>query len=250
MKILAGILPFVICLPLFASIEDDIFTNTDQTRRQAQGDEFNMALRVGGCAGCLLGPKTALSAGHCSSQKSVTSGMALKQGKASDGRVGSTLEKGSVWEYDYWIFKIRWNSGKTPKGMDYVPRIQIHRDEIKVGPNHLADKIYTLGFPVDISNGKLIRAWGYGKDYIKEDHINNISLINGNSGGCLFRDADDMVASVVSGGPHAFGQTGWQGNNWNDKSHWNWGPAIYQVYEKSKTLKDIFPDGKNKNLGG
>lgn len=56
---------------------------------------------------------------------------------------------------------------------------------------------------------------------------------------------DDMLVSIVSGGPHAFGQPGWQGASWNDPSHWNHGPAVWKVYERSAQLKRIFPDGKN-----
>lgn len=210
--------------------------------------EFEIALGLGGCAGSLIGPNIGLSAAHCRKTGAISSGMALKRGGQPDGRIVRTLEIGSVATYDYWIFEIQWNGGTLPLGMRVVPFVQRTQEEVRTGPNESSDKIFTLGFPMDIAKGRLIHSWGYGKQWTSDSLLNNISLINGNSGGIIARESDEMLVSVVSGGPHAFGQPGWKDNDWNDVTHFNNGPAMYQVYATSGVLKQVFPDGKNKFL--
>ncbi len=224
----------------------DIYQNQSETRRKALDSEFEMALDLGGCAGVLIAPTTGLSAAHCKKSGAVRSGIALRDGAVPDGTIVRTLEVGSFQQYDYWIFEIQWKKGELPHGMRVVPFIQTREDDLKMGANDSAEKIYTLGFPQDISNGKLIYSWGYGKKTSKKNLVNNISLINGNSGGGILKSTDNMLVSIVSGGPHMYGEWGWNNSDWNDSSHWNWGPAMWQVYEKSPLLKSIFPNGKNK----
>lgn len=228
----------------------DIFTNEGETRRPAEDQEFEIALGLNGCAGELIAPNVGLSAAHCKMTGRLKSGVALRDQLGNDGTIGKTIEIGSVQGYDYWIFEIKWTGGSLPAGMRVVPYVQTEKAQVRIGENETADKIFTLGFPADLSQGTLIHSWGYGKKVDGQSLVNNISLINGNSGGGIWRADDEMLVSVVSGGPHAFGQSGWKNNDWNDESHWNWGPAMYQVYAKSKTLRDIFPGGKNKYLRG
>lgn len=234
---------------------DDIFMNERETRRYATFSEHSYALKLNGCAGFLIGPKIGASAAHCYQTGEITSGPAMRTGKTPDGKIGRTYELGSYREYDYWVFEIDWNSGQAPEGIEVVPLMQIRKDDLRTGENAFADRIYTLGFPADVSHGRLIHSWGYGKtDGTEKDTprwiVNNISLINGNSGGGIFRESDRMLVSVVSGGPHRFGQTGWKENDWNDKTHWNWGPAMYQVYEKSAIFQAVFINGHNRFLNG
>lgn len=226
----------------------DIFTNEGQTRRLAANDEFEVALGLGGCAGSLIAPGVGISAAHCQRTGGIKSGIALRDNLANDGTIVKTLEVGSVGTLDYWLFEIKWKQGHLPPGMRLVPLIQTEEDQLKTGANETAEKIYTLGFPSDIANGNLIYSWGYGKNYESTSLVNNISLINGNSGGGIWRANDDMLVSIVSGGPNAFGQGTWKNNDWNDKKHWNWGPAMWRVYKKSSVLRDIFPEGRNKYL--
>ncbi len=243
----------VVCVLSFgprplSGADRDIFTNEKETRRPAQDREFEIALGINGCAGSLIGPNIGLSAAHCKMSGPIKSGMALKRGLPADGRIGKTLEIGSPSKFDYWVFEIQWNAGTMPAGMRLVPSVQREQDELKTGANETSDKIFTLGFPADIAKGKLIHSWGYGKQWSTDSLINNISLINGNSGGIIARESDEMLVSIVSGGPHAFGQPGWKGNDWNDASHFNVGPAMYLTYASSTVLKQIFPGGKNKFL--
>jgi len=241
----------ILTLPTLALETRDIFTNTTQTRRPAVNEDFEMALGLGGCAGFLLGPNIGGSAAHCKKSGTLKSGMALRDSLPDDGRIGRTLEIGSAGTYDYWIFEIQWTGGAVPHGMHVIPSIHIEKDQLKVGSNEVADKIFTLGFPVDISHGKLIHSWGYGKSNGTDNWLkNNISLINGNSGGGIWRYSDNMLVSIVSGGPHAFGQPGWNNNDWNDPKHWNVGSAMWKIYQKSPVLKDIFPGGINKFKNG
>jgi len=239
-----------VCLSLQASeTSRDIFTNTGQTRRQAQGAEFDIALGLNGCAGVLIGPTIGLSAAHCQNvPKNIKSGIALRDGLASDATIVRTLEIGSAGNFDYWVFELKWKNG-FPIGMRLVPHIQTKENDLKIGANDTADKIYTLGFPADISQGRLIHSYGYGKNYSSSSLMNNISLINGNSDGGILRQNDYLLVSIVSGGPHAFQQPGWNNNDWNDSSHWNNGPALWKTYAQSNMLKSIFPNGGNKWLG-
>ncbi len=228
----------------------DIYTNDDETRRPAVNEEFDMALELKGCTGYLIAPNVGASAAHCRGiPTSLRSGVALKYGQAFDGKIGKTLEVNNT--YDYWIFEIKWNSGFVPQGMQLVPSIQTRVDELAVGDNATADKVYTVGFPVDKGNTDLYYAWGYVKsDGSSGDMTNNIGLINGNSGGGLFREMDNMLVSSVSRGPHAFGQPGWDNNDWNDSKAWNTGPAMWKVYRVSTELQAIFPNGQNRHRSG
>lgn len=244
-------LAVVFCfVSIWASAESarDIFNNTNETRRKALDSEHEMVIGLGGCSGFLLAPNIGGSAAHCQKTGAIKSGIAIRDGKGNDGSIVRTLEVGQVSDYDYWIFEIKWNDGTLPHGMRVVPFIQVNEFQVMVGSNDWADKIYTLGFPVDLSDGRtLYNSWGYGKKIDGKDHVNNISMINGNSGGGLFRNSDDMLVSIVSGGPHAHGQSGWNNNDWNDATHWNWGPAMVQVYRQSAQLKAIFPGGVNRH---
>ncbi|MCB0416847.1 MAG: hypothetical protein KDD39_04300 [Bdellovibrionales bacterium] len=242
--------PFCLARASARDGQRDIYSNSNLTRRPAEGEEFNFVLSLGGCSGFILAPNVGGSAAHCRKSGSIKSGVALREGRPSDGTIGNTLEIGNVSQYDYWIFEIRWNGGQLPEGAELVPRIQTAEKDLEIGEHWQADSIYTLGFPADISNGELIHSWGYPKTSGSDGRIvNNIALINGNSGGGIWRESDNMLVSIVSGGPHAFQQPGWNNNNWMDPDHWNHGPAMWKVYANSQKLKDIFPDGKNRYLG-
>ena len=122
--------------------------------------------------------------------------------------------------------------------------MQVNGGELLVGDNNTAEAIYTLGFPQDISHGKLVLSWGYGKSDGENGKLtNNISLINGNSGGGILRLRDKMLVSIVSSGPHRFGEEGWKDNDWNDPKHWNWGPSIWKWYGQSRVLSTLYPQG-------
>jgi V8-like Glu-specific endopeptidase len=224
----------------------DIFTNTNKTRRIANSKESAQAIEVGsGCAGFLLAPNVGMSAAHCTrAGDEIRSSVALRDDLPADGKVGRTLESGAAKGFDLWIFEIVWEKPPYPKGIKIVSHVQVQKGELIVGDNNTAEAIYTVGFPADISNGKLVLAWGYGKTDGEDGKLKyNISVINGNSGGGVFRLKDKMLVSLVSGGPHRFGEDGWKENDWNDEKHWNWGPSIWKYYPQSKALQTLYPRG-------
>ncbi len=229
----------------FASTRD-IFTNTNKTRRIANSKESALAIQVGsGCAGFLIGPNVGMSAGHCvRAGTDIRSSVALADDLPADGQVGKTLELGTSKGYDLWIFEVKWDKGPYPKGIKIVPQVQVRANQLRIGDNNTADALYTLGFPQDISHGRLVLSWGYGKTDGENGRIvNNISLINGNSGGAILRLKDKLLVSLVSAGPHNFGDPGWDENDWNDPSHWNYGPSIHKWYQGSKVLQTMYPNG-------
>lgn len=224
----------------------DIFTNSSSTRRVATTAEAALAIQVGsGCAGFLIGPNIGMSAAHCvQAGTDVRSSVALARDLPADGRIVKTIEIGTSKGFDLWVFEIDWDSKPYPKGIKIVPQVQVAKSQLRIGDNKSADALYSLGFPADISGGKLIISTGYGKSDGEDGRaINNISLINGNSGGAIIRLKDKMLVSLVSGGPHRFGQAGWKDNDWNDSKHWNWGPAIWKWYQSSQTFQTMYPKG-------
>lgn len=245
-KLKYAVLLSLVATQLLTASQDDIFTNVKETRRKANAEQHKRAISLGGCAGTLIAPNIALSAAHCKRPGSVKSGVSLAKGGSYDGDIGKTLEVGKTSEYDYWIFEIEWDDKKMPEGMKVVPLIQTKAGDVKTSATDDLDKIYALGFPGDVSEGDLYISEGFGKGLHEETLLlNNISLINGNSGGPVMRASDHMLVSVVSGGPHRLNEKGFKENDPQNKEHWNWGPALYLLYEKSETLKKLFPQGHN-----
>src|SRR5690606_38179013 len=77
-------------------------------------------------------------------------------------------------------------------------------------------------------------------------------VINGNSGGGIWRKSDKMLMGLANYGEHQLGQSGWDNSSAESGNH-NSGPAMWAIYANSRTLKDVFPGGRNRyaaNDGG
>src|SRR5690606_13636937 len=66
------------------------------------------------------------------------------------------------------------------------------------------------------------------------------------SGGPVYRSSDQMLVSLTNDGPRPMGQPGWNRSNKDRSQDWNFGIGLWEIYARSKILKDIFPNGKNR----
>jgi V8-like Glu-specific endopeptidase len=225
----------------------DIFREDENSnrRRQANTDDLLWTIKMNGCTGSLLSPDYMLTANHCGPRagERYTSGSALKNGGRSDITVEQVVE--SSQRLDFAILKIRWN-GTRPADQRFPPKIATSPSDLSMGRgSNQGDELFAVGFPAD----KQLRATyseGRAKEVRGSDLRYNVGIINGNSGGAVWRKNDNMLVSLTSGGPNAFNQGSWRGSSKDDANHWNHGAAIWIVYSNSRVLKDIFPDGNNR----
>src|SRR5690606_28490009 len=86
---------------------------------------------------------------------------------------------------------------------------------------------------------------GFAKVTAQGRLVYNIGIINGNSGGGVWRKQDNMLVSLTNAGPRNLGNQGWNTGNADDPDHWNFGAGMWDVYGSSPTVRDTFPAGKN-----
>lgn len=233
---------------------DDIFREDqgdpqrgNARRHPATEDERLWTINMGGCTGHLLAPEYMMTANHCSPRAGAryTSGYALGTGGRSDVTVAQVVEANA--QLDYVILKITW-TGTYPEAQKFPPLVATKASDVAVGAGATqGDELFTVGFPGDKSS-----TWGAtyaeGRAKAVEDQllVYNIGIINGNSGGGVWKKSDRMLVSLTNGGPHALGQAGWDTAGASDSANWNFGTAMWQIYAASRTLKDIFPGGRSR----
>lgn len=231
------------------SSTDDIFledrgdAQTGNDRRRPADNQLKLwTIDMNGCTGHLIAPEYMMTAAHCSPSAGARyrSGYALARNLGRDITVKQVVE--SQKDLDYAILSITWANG-YPKEQKFPTLIATKASDI----NAASDQVFTVGFPTDKSN-----SWGatYSEGKAREASgkrlYYDMGIINGNSGGGVWRKSDNMLVSLTNGGRSAFGQSGWNTANINDSNAWNSGPTMWAVYERSATLKDIFPSGKNR----
>ena len=245
---------FVSCAKTQDSETKDIFKedigdqSTGNARRHpATAEEKLWTINMSGCTGHLISPDYLMSANHCSPRAGARykSGYSDAKGLKSDIAVTELVESSAA--LDFAIMKITWTNG-YPKDQKFPPLIATKSSDVNFSRDTgSGDELFTVGYPQDKFN-----SWGatYAEGRAKVMSGNrfyyDIGIINGNSGGGVWRKSDKMLVSLTNGGAHAFGQAGWDNANISSSSNWNFGPPIWSVYESSKILKDIFPEGKNR----
>ncbi len=228
----------------------DIFSDDEdgQRRHKATADERLWTVYLGGCSGSLIAPDLVLTANHCSPQvgSTYTSGSAMNNGAKGDLTAAQIVENSSF--LDYAIVRVKWQSGAAPKDQLLPPRIATQASDVKMSNSAgEGDEIFTVGFPGDKS-----QTWGatYSEGQLKglsgNNLVYNMGIINGNSGGAVWRKSDRMLVSLTNNGPTVLGNAGWNGNDVDDADHWNYGAAMWKIYAQSPTLKSVFPGGVNK----
>lgn len=256
-----------ICLSVFLSScqpaannssNKDIFrqdqsTDGNERRRPATDKETYWTISMGGCTGHLIAPEIMMTAAHCNPSVNAfyKSGSAIVEKTRADIQVTKVIESNR--SLDYAILAIRW-TGERPKSQLFPPSIAHNRSSIEIANRSTGkngDLLFTVGFPTDKS-----RIWGptYSQGYPMEEEQNllryNIGIINGNSGGGVWRKSDGMLVSLTNGGPNSFGQGRWIGGDAEDSNHWNHGSAMWHIYQASPTIRSIFPEGKNRYFEG
>lgn len=243
----------------FGSSLGDIYKadNDPKRRHKATAEEILWTIKINGCTGSLLTPNLVLTAEHCSiaAGDTFTSGSALLaagEGKAEpDIEVKEKLEFDAT--YDYAIFEIKWLNAeaKMPANQKMPSGIATKREDYVVSKEaDQGDFVFTVGFPVDKRKWGATFAKGQLKEH-KDQYVRyNVGIINGNSGGPIFRISDNLLISQTNGGRKAHGMPDWNNNDVNDPKAWNLGGILAEVYQKSELLKKTYPDGKNPHYKG
>jgi len=233
-----------------ASEQHDIFLedarNSDR-RRAADPELRGWTISMGGCTGHLIAPELMMTASHCrpSAGAVYTSGASSNLGARGDIQVTRVLENSR--SLDYAILQIRWRNG-FPAGQKFPPLIATSRSSVQVSsaPGQ-GDHIFTVGFPGDKTS-----TWGatYSEGQLKSVQgdalLYNMGIINGNSGGGVWRKSDLMLVSLTNGGPRKLGAPGWNQGRLDDPGSWNKGAAMWNIYAASAVLKSVFPGGRNR----
>lgn len=223
----------------------DIFTqDTGQRRHKATNEEMLWTISMNGCTGHLLNTQYMMTANHCSPTvgATYTSGSSLAKGAGKDITVASKTECNS--SLDFCILKITWKNGTAPADQNFPPKIATAASQVVVSTQaDQGDFIFTVGFPGDQKGATY--AEGQLKKVQGNNLVYNMGIINGNSGGGVWRKSDKMLVSLTNNGPNALNQSGWNNNDVNDSTHWNYGAGMWNAYNASSTLKTIFPNGVN-----
>lgn len=228
----------------------DIFTaDADgKRRRKASAEEMTWTINMNGCTGHLISPDLMMTANHCSPSvgASYKSGAALAAGGQSDIQVVDVVERDAG--MDFAVLAITWSSGSAPTNQKYPPLIATSAsDVVASAESGRGDEIFTVGFPGDKSG-----TWGatYSEGQLKRISsptvAYNMGIINGNSGGGVWRKKDFMLVSLTNNGPRMLGMPGWDSQDVDDSSAWNFGVGMWEAYAASSTLRDVFPNGKNR----
>lgn len=232
------------------SDQKDIFledANNTARRREAEPELRGWAINMGGCTGHLIAPEYMMTASHCSPRAGATytSGAAMNQGNRGDIQVVRVMENDR--SLDYTILQIRWRNS-LPQGQKYPALIATSQSSVSwSSASNQGDVVFTVGFPGDKSS-----TWGatYSEGQLKalsgSDLLYNMGIINGNSGGGVWRKSDGMLVSLTNGGPRALGQSGWNQGRLDNPGSWNHGAAMWKIYAVSSVLRDIFPNGRNR----
>lgn len=240
---------------VFGSMLGDIYKadNDPERRHKATAEEILWTIKMNGCTASMLTPEYLLTADHCHKRvgdKFISGSALLAAGDGDDpeGDIEVLEIVETDWKYDYTIVKVKWVNaeGKMPANQKMPSGIATKKEDYVASREaDQGDHVFTVGFPADK------RKWGatFAKGQLKEHKDQylryNVGIINGNSGGPIYRISDDLLISQTNGGRKAMGMPGWKDNDVNDSKAWNHGGILAEVYQNSEMLKKLYPEGKN-----
>lgn len=240
--------------PIGSFLGDIYLADNDPERRhKATAEEILWTIKMNGCTASMLTPEYVLTADHCSvrlGDKFISGSALLAAGDGpepeGDIEVVEFVEKD--WKYDYAVIKIKWLNaeGKMPANQKMPSGIATKREDYVVSKNaDEGDHVFTVGFPADKRKWGATFAKGQLKEH-KDQYVRyNVGIINGNSGGPIYRISDELLITQTNGGPRAMGMPGWKDNDVNDPKAWNLGGILAEVFHNSEILQKLYPEGKN-----
>jgi|GEM_PF-3568380 len=246
------------CRPLTPGKLSDIYridqsnqTAGNQRRHAASNEEIVWTVSSKGCSAILLSPQYMLTADHCvnSIGDRLRTGWSIMTNGGDDLEIVAIRER-SV-ELDYKIVQVRWLTS-IPRQMKYPPRIAMSAEDVYSSPNpEQGDELFTVGFPDD-RDGVWRATYAEGQAKIVDAHqlYFNVGIINGSSGGGVLKKENFMLVSLANGGRKNLGELGWNTADADEFQAWNYGTALWQIYERSSLLKLLFPSGVNAELKG
>ena len=227
----------------------DIFIEdqSESRRRKATNSELMKVVKLKGCTGHLLHPDYMMTAAHCKIKVGdrYSSGWTIaNQSTPNDITIAEITENNT--SLDYVIAKISWANG-FPEDQKFTTMIATSPNDVSYSAlSDQGDEIITIGYAADKAS-----SWGatYAEGRLKRlSSVNlyyNAGIINGNSGGGVWKKDSGMLVSLTNGGPHSIGQSGWNSSSKDDSSAWNRGVAMWVAYENSPKLKELFPNGRS-----
>ena len=235
--------------PAYNSDLGNIFLEDESPsrRRKASDEELLKVVKLRGCTGHLIHPDYLMSAAHCRLRVGdrFSSGSAIvNQAAPKDITIAEIVENNNA--LDFVIAKIEWSNG-FPDDQKYTTLIATLPSDASVSksPNK-GDEVITVGYAADKS-----QTWGatYAEGRLKKlgatDLYYNAGIINGSSGGGVWKKSNGMLVSLTNSGPQAIGSDGWDSKSKNDESAWNRGVAMWVAYANSAKLRELFPNGKS-----
>jgi V8-like Glu-specific endopeptidase len=234
---------------LFASVYPDVA----HQRRDLEHEEKQRLLRLGGCSASALTKNIIITAQHCYSFKTGY----FEADKSKTFQIVKTLEQSSLYENDYAIHEIKWDSGPAPTDLIVTKNIVTDKNELIFGEDKIATILYVIGYPYDRKiDGEKIATFSWG--YLKGEKLYapskvfktkealyvtyNAPVTGGNSGGPIYKEDYSLVA-IVSAGDGAPMDSDRASSDFTSQNSkfWNLGGALYYIYPKSKILQKLYP---------
>jgi hypothetical protein len=224
----------------------NIFYNDKETRTAATQTQILWTVNLRGCTGFMLTPKYLMTAAHCAvlmKKRKFFSGACLADYDCTETDLNLVKILESNAELDYLIAEVSWSNTNTRMRQLFTPKVLTKKEDALVDGSKDA-AVFTVGFPAD-KKPTAFYSSGHLRKRKDSTFYFNAGIINGNSGGGLWRSSDHTLVSLTNAGPQRLYHKGWDNNDPEKENTWNWGPAMDAIYDKSELLQELFVNGVN-----